>query len=340
MNQLYRVIKLNYYKKYIINKHERSSDLTEINNIVNLQNLSDNNSYIGKEFIKLKRHYVYSIKIQQINININIYTYDNDEEEINKKIIDRIFTMIESFYDRINIKEIVFYILLFDAPRVITKEYENTPKEFEIFSKLSLFNCINGWFKKYENCYEIVVTRKNNCLGLLTHELCHLCQLDYGGYITFHQWYSYHLKNISNNPGKFTEGINNAISTIIHSLFLNLEHNNNYNYLYAEIKHSYKLCQKIIKYFKCSSLNELLNKKIYNQTSQIFEYMFLRYIYLKNLDILFHLKYDKINNIFYNKTDMNKYYNTYIILLENENYNIVNNNDNNNIEYMEYYKHE
>lgn len=339
MNELYKIITSNY--NVVNNKFNLKPIIKQFdknNRIITLDNLYDSDSYIGKEYIKLKKHFIYNIKIKNVAITINFYTYNDINEEILNRSIKRILTMFLSFYDKIKTNKITFHLFLYYAPRVIIGQYNKNPNEFEYINKASLFNCINGWFFRDTDQYEIVVTRLNNCLGLLTHELCHMCGLDFGGYSTFQQWKQYHQKYISNNSGEFTEGINNAISTVIHALFLNLENNSNHNYLYEEIKYSYKLCQKLIKYFKCNTLKELLDKKIYNQNSQVFEYIILRHIYLKYIDSLFHLKYK--NNKFIERFTINKYYDLFISLLEKEYNNITNYKKNNETESMEYYKYD
>lgn len=338
MNKLHDIITSSYnlskkdILKPIINEFDPN------NQIISLNNLYDKTSYIGQEYIKLKKHFIYNLTIKNIEITINFYTYDDIDMNILNRSVIRIKTMVNGFHNKIKTNKIIFHLFLYYAPRVIAAQYYHNPNEFDLFNKLSMFNCVNGWFAGIDDYYEIVVTRLNNCLGLLTHELCHMCRLDFGGYETFHEWRLYHKQHISNKPGYFTEGVNNAISTIIHAIFLNLENNNNYNYLYEEVKYSYKLCQNIVKYFKCNTMRELLDKKIYNQNSQVFEYIVLKYIYLKYIDTLFHLKY--ADNEFTEKYTIQNYYPLFISLLEKE-YNFITANElKNDVVSMEYYKYD
>jgi hypothetical protein len=328
MNNFIKLLKNEYNKNQII------KNLKIINNAFNyknsnfdLENLYIENSYINKPFKKLNNEIIISFTLNDKNIKINIYYNDKTKniKIIIKNIIKRICCMLNLFNKNVS-KNVNFNILLFYAPRIICKEY----KLSEI-NKLSYFNCTCGWFRNItNNTSEIFVSRLNGCLGLLTHELCHLCKLDLGGYETFNEWTNYYNKFFNGISGYMTEGVNNAISTIIHALFLSCENKNKSfkEYYNEEYNYSYTLCQKLIKYFNVNTLKELIDKKIYTQNGQMFEYIILRYIYLKNIDKLFHI------NIDINTKD---YYNLFINLLEYEKDKIINLKDNKQIEIMEYY---
>lgn len=292
--------------------------MTNKQETLELNNLYVKNSYINCGYKKLDKFM--NITFIQLNkkISINIY-YENKTPNIKQLInscIKRICCMLAFFHKNILETFIDFNILLYYAPRIIYKEYENNVNEFNKFENLSYFNCTCGWYINNNKHGEIFVSRINGCLGLLIHELCHLCKLDFGGYNSFTQWKDYYKQHISKyNPGNLSEGINNAISSIMHAVFLSCESNINYNKYYSqEYYHCLRQCRKLIRYFKCSSLKELLNKKIYVQIGQVFEYVVLKYIYLKNIDKLFHISLNNTNNLI----NSSKYYNLFIKLLEND----------------------
>lgn len=323
------LIKNNYNKKQIINDLKITNDIFNYKKSdFNLENLYNTNSYINKPFKELNKVIKITFIQNKKNININIY-YDDKTKNIKSiiiNIIKRINVMISLFSNIISETNIIFDILLYYAPRII---YKNMLMS-EINNK-SYFNCTCGYYNKINNNNsKIFISRLNGCLSLLTHELCHLCKLDFGGYDTFNEWKEY-FKTFSNSKaGYFTEGINNAISSIIHAIFLSCENKNKSfeKYYLEEYNYSYIQCQKLIKYFNYNSLEELMNAKTYEQYGQLFEYIILRYIYLKYINNLFHL--DKNIN-------KKQYFDLFIKLLNNEKNKIVNYKDNKKIESMEYY---
>ena len=341
----YKTIK---YDKSIIEFN--NNDKNKLINLLQFKDLNNKKSYIGSEYIKLSNHIIIKFKCK-LNVILNIYTYkDFNNDKLINNIVLRIYNMIELFYKGNN-KNLIIYMLLYDCPRLIPITYKTSPLEMNDIYKNNLFNCINGWFKPAisldNNDMEILITRLRTCEGLLIHELCHLCKLDFGGYDTFKEWDNYKKKyNITTNS-KFTEGINNAISSIIHAIFTSIEDNNKNVKLYinSEYYYSRDLVGNLLNYFKVNNINEL--KKYYNQHSMMFEYIILRYCYLKYIYDLYHLnnKYENIINI-NNKKKMNEYFNKFINKLKiieyenikfNNNMKIKINNKLTNFCRMEYY---
>ena len=333
----YKIIK---YDKII--KDFTEKDKQELYDKIKLKDLNNKKSYIGKEYIELKKHIIINIKFNNINIEINIYTYEdfNNDKLINN-IVYRIYNMIQLFYKG-DIKKLIIYMLLYNCPRVIPLTYNKSPNEMkDIIYENNLFNCVNGWVRYIDNYNEILITRLLTCEGLLIHELCHLCDLDFGGYNVFNEWDNYKKKYNINVKSKFTEGINNAISSIIHGIFNSIENKNNVKlYLDGEYYYSRDLVGNLLHYFKCKNIKELINKKCYNQISMMFEYIVIRYCYLKYINELYHLD----NN--FKDIDNKGYFNKFIKKLENiENENIEFNKNmiikiNNKISHyirMEYY---
>jgi len=155
-----------------------------------------------------------------------------------------------------------------------------------------------------------------------------MCQLDYGGYGSFSKWKENKKWTV---VGEFTEGINNAMSTILHSMFLSCEEGKKWEYyLSEEIKHSELLCGNILGYFRCDTLEYLMNNdNVYTQTSQVFEYVFLRHIYLIHKD-LWHLNGGIVNK--------KQYYDLFIKRLVETAPFIKSKQSDDEFRYVEYYK--
>lgn len=333
--------KINNYTKEIISF--TNEDKINLINHLKFKDLNNESSYIGKEYIKLKKHIIIKFNCK-LNIILNIYVYNKLNNKILNNIIQRIYNMIELFYKGENNKQLIIYMILYNCPRLIPLTYKNSPNEMnEIIYENNLYNCVNGWFRNLnKNEMEILITRLKTSEGLLIHELCHLCNLDFGGYNSFNEWNNYKIKYNINDESEFTEGINNAISSIIHAIFSSIEDNNKNVKLYldCELYYSKDLIGNLLHYFKCKNINEL--KKVYCQKSMMFEYIILRFIYLNYINEFYHL--DKnFNDININK---NNYFKNFINKLKsiensnielNENMIIKKNNEKTNFLRMEYY---
>lgn len=344
LNNLINYITKNYkeikYNKLIIDFNNKNKEL--LCNKLNFKDLDNKTSYIGKEFVKLKKHIIIKFNCK-LNVILNLYCYNNLTERFINNIVQRIYNIIELFY-KDNNKKLIIHMILYNCCRLIPLTYTNSPNEMnEIIYKNNLFNCVNGWFRNIDNNnMEILITRLKTCEGLLIHELCHLCQLDFGGYDAFNEWNEYKKQYNIINHSEFTEGINNAMSSIIHAIFCCIEDNNKNIKLYLDCEYYYSkdLVGNLLYYFKCKNINEL--KNVYCQNSMMFEYIILRYIYLKYINELYHLD-NKFNNI---KISEKEYFNKFIKKLENieneniefnENMIIKKNNKKTNYLRMEYY---
>lgn len=244
------------------------------------------------------------------NIHVIIRFYHIDDKDLINKCIRRIFCFINVFGNskylhRYNGAE--FDILLYYAPRIITKGFQNNTNEMNEIGNKCYFNCICGYAYIDNGKFKICVSRKNGCLGLLTHELGHICELDGShftrtGYIfPNNRWKGWQFMvkkyfDISKNCiiGNMSEGINNGNSSVIHAMFLTFENNRKTNYFTKyyndELIHSIEMTARLLRWYGYKSVNELLhsNDKIYTQKSQMLEYILIRCVYL--------LYYDKLSN--------------------------------------------
>lgn len=306
---------------------------------IDIKHLKDKESYIGREYAKLQYHNVITFSIEDFNITLNIYTIFIISPIEVQKIVNRIGTMIKVFKENIVHKVINIHMLNYNAPRFIPEQYSNSPDEFEKIYEYDLFNCTNGYYQKRKDNINIVITRENTNKGLLTHELCHMCSLDFGGYGMFDKWNEDKKKYGITTRSEFTEGINNAMSSIIHSVFVSIEKGGDFKEefrrtFYSEYQYAKDMVANLLHYFKCDKLSEL-KENGYNQNSMVFEYIVLRYVYLKYLKKLFHFNYENDNN-------EDSYYDLFIECLEKEDERIFKFNermiiDDKQITRMEYY---
>lgn len=305
--KILKALKERFREKIMIQK--RTEQYNPINDRTNfmIDGIYTKNSYIRNEFLMLNVKTKYILKItDDVTINIHIYHKKNTPEALLIKCVRRIYCMIKVFgndklekYDGTDIT-----ILMYDAPRVMTDTYTNNTTEINDIGSGYYFNCTCGYAMIDENKFKICVTRRNGCLGLLVHELGHICGLDLGhfdgeNYVfpndRLTKWKTIVKKYFDIGEqchiGNMTEGINNGNSSIIHSMFLALEGNKyhdlevNYKKYYKmELLYSIKMLCKLMKWYRYETIRELVhkNKGKFNQKSQLLEYIFVRCIYLMN----------------------------------------------------------
>jgi hypothetical protein len=268
-------------------KFSFKGDEININDVLKLgiDGLNDEGSYVNNAFKRLDMKTIITLKLDEINTVTMIFYHNDKDLELMKKCIRRVHSMINVFgnakYKKIY-DGMIINILLYDAPRFITREYNKTPEEMTEISKKAYFNCMCGYANiNKDNKFEICVTRRNGCLGLLTHELCHICELDTGsvknGQYNFpigklKGWNKYVMNNFDVSDtckiGNMTEGIDNGNSTIIHAMFTALESNpdpdnaiKSYTTAYVtELIHSLEMIGNLLRWFKYKDLNGLLKR--------------------------------------------------------------------------------
>lgn len=274
-----------------------------------IEGLKENGSYVNDAFNDLNLLTQVRMKISNnIHVNVNIYHTKNDLI-LMTKCLRRIYCMLNIFGNQKYLhkyNDMTIDILMYDAPRIMTNHYQSSPNEMNDMWKEYYFNCTCGYATIHDNKFYICVSRKNTCLGLLTHELCHICELDLGYFDNdgnyqfpdeyFHSWHKYVRNNWDVDTkcylGLFTEGINNANSSIIHAMFMALESKNPrtvsllekryHKMLTREYIHDLTMVSNLLHWFKYKNLNELLvkNECKYIQHSLLLEYILLRAVYL------------------------------------------------------------
>lgn len=353
-----------------INVSQFNPQTQKLSSDIQINGLYIPHHYVNKGYLTLTN--LCSVNFDNLGYNVDIKIYYshkiNNIKYVIQEIISRVYTMLYLFETEKIDYEIV--MLLYELPRIIPIKYINTPNEINNVSSLGYFNCINGYYKQEPNKKFILVTRYNDCMGLLIHELSHATGLDIGGYSTFDEWHTYYNNHFNGKSGYFTEGINNTTASIIHCMLLGIKYDVDYKKLIQqEEDYVYNECCKLISFYfknnkKECSIKDLIN--VYTQDGQMFEYNILRYIYLKYRDIFYNFKNmsdintrqrnqikNKIPQGFGNKIMfiypnnlkmMNKYYIEFIKRLEEQKFNISGLKEDyitNNKKYfsMEYFKY-
>ncbi len=318
---------------------------------IQINGLYTEGHYINKGFKTLTN--LCNIDFNELGYNVHIKIYFsnkiNNIKYIIQEILCRVYTMLYLFeVEKINY-EIV--MLLYELPRLIPYKFNKARNEINIVGELGYFNCTNGYYNRQPDKKFILITRFNDSMGLLIHELCHATGLDIGAYETFNEWQTYYNNKFNGKSGFFTEGINNANATIIHSMLLSIKYNIDFYEIFdSEVKYVYDECCKLISFYikdpsqNIVTIHDLVG--IYTQDGQMLEYNILRYVYLYYCNILYNFKNinqltkkekEMINNkklkgfchnIMFinpnNKKNMKIYYNKYIELLEQLSFNIKN----------------
>lgn len=304
-----------YNSKIMLKQHTENFDPLKNTKNFGIDGLDKRGSYVHNAFMKLTMKTTVTIKVNNA-VTVFVTFYHNNDIELIHKCIKRIYCMLNVFGNKENIKiynGMTIDILLYYAPRIMTPHYKHTTLENNEIGKKCFFNCTCGYASINNDKFKLCVTRKNSCLGLLVHELGHICELDLGKYNKgdYHfpigrlSGWNYVTKKYfdvheSCHIGSMTEGINNGNSSIIHAMFFALEKNQKQTNLFEEYKRCYEkeflyaiemLC-KLLYWFGYKSLKELFKKKHckYTQKSLLLEYILVRCIYLMYFNKLGYFK--------------------------------------------------
>lgn len=352
-NLLYHCLKQVYNNislKPNIKVFDFSPNLQKIEPDIHIDGLYTPGHYVNKGYNTLTNLCIIDFNKLGYKVVVKIY-FSNKIPNMRGIIIEiilRIYTMLYLFETEKIPYEIV--MLLYELPRIIPCCFKKGRNEINTIGELGLFNCTNGYYQDQGNKKFIVITRYNDCMGLLIHELSHAVGLDVGAYDTFKQWEDFYYERFNGKAGHFTEGINNATASIIHCMLLSIKYNKDfYAILKKEKEYVYKCCCKLIKFYvKDEDKKEYIIddlKGIYTQLGQMFEYNILRYIYLENCDNFYNFKNinhltekekkiltEKIPQGFCHsimwmyttdKNTMNNYFNLFINKLQEQKFNII-----------------
>jgi len=312
---------------------------------ITIDGLYVNNSYINKALCKLT-HKTNVILYLNSNIKIFIHFYHNKDYDLIIKSIKRIYSMIKVFSSNEHLSKYdnaKFYIVLYEAPRIISARYQDTTEEINIIGENHYFNCTCGYAEN-GNVFKICVTRKNGCLGLLVHELGHICALDLSSWNKGE--YNFPVNRLSGwkhivrklldtsskcRLGNMSEGINNGNSSILHAMFLAIENTSDpkitmnkeliekYKSTYTkEFYYSIYQTVKLLRWYGYKSITDLTTRiqRKYTQKSMMLEYILIRCIYLMNFDQLdlFTNKLQQQDDAEYIMTFMSRLFETYDII--------------------------
>lgn len=300
-----------YNEKIFVKQKTESFDPRKSANNFMIDGLDKTGSYVNNAFSMLTTKTTVILKLNN-DATVTITFYHKNDVDLIKKCIKRIYCMINVFGNKDNVKiydGMTIDILLYYAPRIMTDKYKHDISEINELGKKCYFNCTCGYASIDNDKFKLCVTRKNGCLGLLVHELGHICELDLGKYYNGKYYFpdnrltgwKYLVKKYfdidkSCYVGNMTEGINNGNSSIIHAMFIALESKHSSDDLFDMYKRCYEkefiyaieMLGKLIKWFNYKSLKELFrrDKGKYTQKSLLLEYILLRCVYLIHFDTL------------------------------------------------------
>ncbi len=305
------------------------SDISTIKKIsdknFNINNIISNNNFLShkfkiliKKFIKIKTSICYN------NNNIYIYNDTYEERKINK-IINKIKIIINYLNNFIEIKGMKLYIILSDIKKnLINKKY--------------LLDGDNVNSGLCSNSY-IFIWREEELFKVLIHEMIHFFKLDKHE-IAFKDYQKEiiilgsngHNLNINES---YTELLALIISNII-NVIVKYKDNVDKKQLFIErykneVINSHQNVINILKYYDIKNFNELYEKNNFNQKTNVFSYIVIKFLlmfYVEELNI-FNYKDGKIT---FNNTNIEDYVNIVKKVLKNNKYiNLINKNLNKEI---------
>jgi hypothetical protein len=319
---------------------------------------------------------------KDINANIKFYYTDIYDTVYVKLLLGRVYAMLKTklHYDkklRKFVKDMQINFVSYHNPRYINKEYKQDVDEMNnIIAESGQFNSANGMM--YASIPLLLyITRNNDMMGLTVHEMGHIIGCD-GRIIQNNRYINTQVNlsdlknklNIAPNHGlddEYTEGLNSANSSVLHSLFNAIEFNMNENevydtyelykkFVYIETMHSLLQTVKLLRWYRMYKIEDFFKHSgVYKQKGLMFEYIFMRAYTLLNYQKYMNIIFDE-GNIFkpYTKDPYNKqqrviddiikhvvngtYNNIFNIIFDIHNNNIdKNKTDINNGYIMEYY---
>lgn len=249
----------------------------------------DNIKSLIKDIETLKYLYLFTIKNNNITFKIHLLNHKN--QNFNYQIYQIINIISSLFYlNNLDLQNqiINIYLYLYDKPRTLYNQDLND-KSINGLTNSNRFICTCGYTSSREN--KIIITRINHFTGLLIHELLHLFNVDEkdNDFDITNEWERLFYNLISNKtkPGYFFEGINNFKACIINMMIKYYLFDKSIDILSLfkiEYYYSYLLCCKIIKFFNCSSYQDMIKNNKFEQNGSLFEYTFIKFIFLSNID--------------------------------------------------------
>ena len=249
----------------------------------------DNIKSLIKDIETLKYLYLFTIKNNNITFKIHLLNHKNQNFDYQ---IYQIINIISSLFylNKLDLQNqtINIYLYLYDKPRTLYNQDLND-KSINGLTNSNRFICTCGYTSSREN--KIIITRINHFTGLLIHELLHLFNVDEkdNDFDITNEWKRLFYNLISNKtkPGYFFEGINNFKACIINMMIKYYLFDKSIDILSLfkiEYYYSYLLCCKIIKFFNCSSYQDMIKNNKFEQNGSLFEYTFIKFIFLSNID--------------------------------------------------------
>ena len=295
------------------------------NDIINIINdnsfLSNNFNNIIKNFIKFQTSIKYNDNIIYIFYNKDI---KDDKLKINK-IINRIKIIINYLNNFTNINGMTLYIILSNVKKNIINEKKYLLNGDNINSGICSSSYIYIW-------------REEELFKVLIHEMMHYFKLD--KYKISHKDYRKEIKIIlgDNNYNliineAYTELLALLINILLYVILNNINDINDkkklfFKILTNEVIHSYNNVIKILNYYDIKNFNEFYTNNNFNQKSNVFSYIIIKYLLIFKIEDLNIFYKDKDNKIKINNENINNFENIVKELLNinknNKSINLIN----------------
>ena len=298
------------------------SIIEPINNIKenDILEIIDDNPFLSKNFIiTIKKFIKFQTSIMYNNNYIYIFYDKNDKIKINK-IINKIKIIINYLNNFTKIEGMLLYLILSDVKKnLINDTY-----------------LLNGDNINSGICSPtfIYIWREEELFKVLIHEMMHYFKLD--KYSISHKDYRNEI-NIILGDNKYNLIINEAYTELLAILInimifviLNNTNNKNKKKLFfkiftKEVIHSYNNVIKILNYYDINNFKELYTKNNFNQRSNVFSYIILKFLLIFKIDELNIFYKDKDKKIKINNENINNFEQIVKEILNiNKNYKYIN----------------
>ena len=304
-----------YISKYIIVENKYKST------IYSILNEFHNGYFISVDIKQYIEHNITRCLKYSFDI-LELYLFLNNDDNISNTLINNIYTISRFFYELNPIKKIIFY-------------YFNTPIKKEIISNLNYLSSQNTNSGLTTNDY-IIIWRKEELLKVYIHELIHYLNLDNKHNKKINNLFNYNIGKY-NYPILINETLTEINAMFFHTLFtIIIDNNNTINNNFDYIIHTFKILYnielmyswfqfaKIMKFFNIQIYDNILIKKNFNQTTNIYSYYILKSIFnMYFIDILYEsFSIQKLLNI---KQTTNKLNIILKSILDNQPINLFNN---------------
>ena len=249
---------------------------------------------ISKTILKhINKMNLYILEIGDKKIKIYIYYNSNDNEDILKQNIHKIMTRLYNLHILYKMDILDYEFYLYNNPRRANKDMYGKKYLNALYkSSMKYFNTCCGVTAFRKN--KVIVSRTEDCIGLLTHEVLHVA-----GLINIDSNMMIHGIEIN-----FTEAFVNMFASIVNVYLTVFEYNmtkdNLHKLLLIELIHSILHSIKLAR-ISGYSLHQLMNTDNLNwyQEAYLYEYIIIKMCLFINFNDI--MQNEKFANAFFSR---------------------------------------